>query len=80
MGFTNAMWAGAELVDHTIDDEQNRAVVKLIGKTTSNELLQAILSAVEIQSFKELIPSMNDIFISKVNEETIVPSTNNLTE
>lgn len=80
MGFTNAMWAGAELIEHTTDDDVNKALVKLIGKTTSNELLQAVLPAVEIQSFKEIVPSMNDIFISKVSAEMVTPLQNNLTE
>jgi ABC-2 type transport system ATP-binding protein len=68
MGFTNAMWAGAELIEHTTDEEQNKVRVKLIGKTTANDLLQAILPVTQIQSFNEIIPSMNDIFINKVNE------------
>lgn len=80
MGFTNAMWAGAELIEHTVDDDHIRALVKLVGKTTSNDLLQAIIPAVEIQSFREIIPSMNDIFISKVNEEMPVSQLSDLTE
>jgi ABC-2 type transport system ATP-binding protein len=58
----------------------NTARVKLIGKTSPNELLQSILQAVEIHSFKEIIPSMNDIFISKVQNEAITSSPANLTE
>lgn len=80
MGFTNAMWAGAELIQHTTDDDMNSVRVKLIGKTTSNDLLQAVLPAVEIQSFKEIIPSMNDIFISKVKDEVAFTDQQNLTE
>ena len=80
MGFTNAMWAGAELMEHTTDEDLNKVLVKLAGKTTSNELLQAILPVAEIQSFREIIPSMNDIFISKVKEELTVPSPSYLTE
>lgn len=80
MGFTNAMWAGAELIEHTVDDDHIKALVKLVGKTTSNDLLQAIIPAVEIQSFREIIPSMNDIFISKVNEEMPVSRLSDLTE
>lgn len=73
IGFTNAMWAGAELIQHIQDEDMNTVRVKLIGKTTSNDLLQAILPAVEIQAFKEIIPSMNDIFISKVKDEVSFP-------
>ncbi len=80
VGFTNAMWAGAKLIDHSADEDMNTARVKLIGKTSPNELLQSILQAVEIHSFKEIIPSMNDIFISKVQNEAITSSPANLTE
>ncbi|HET6227687.1 MAG TPA: ATP-binding cassette domain-containing protein [Bacteroidia bacterium] len=80
MGFTNAMWAGAELVEHSTDEDINTARVKLVGKTTGNELLQAILPAVEVQCFREIIPSMNDIFISKVKNQNLSNSSVNLTE
>ena len=72
MGFTNAMWSGAELLDHKTDGDFNKVLLKLKGKTTSNELLQAVLPVANIQSFKEIVPSMNDIFISKVNAENPV--------
>jgi ABC-2 type transport system ATP-binding protein len=80
MGFTNAMWTGAELIDHSSDGETNRAKVRLLGNTKSNELLQAILPFAQIQLFKEIIPSMNDIFISNVSEEIEEGSQNNFTE
>ena len=80
MGFTNAMWSGAELMEHTTEGELNKAKVKLLGKTTSNELLQAIIPVAQIHLFKELIPSMNDIFISKVNEGNEIGTQSNFTE
>jgi len=69
MGFTNALWSGAELIEHTTEDRYNKAKVRLLGKTTANDLLQAIIPIAQIQSFKEIIPSMNDIFIAKVNSQ-----------
>ena len=80
MGFTNAMWTGAELLEHSSDGELNKAKVKLMGKTTANELLQAIIPVAQIQLFREMIPSMNDIFISKVNEGNTVGTQSNFTE
>ena len=80
MGFTNALWTGAELLDHSTDGEYNRATVKLVGNTKSNDLLGAILPVAQIQSFKELIPSMNDIFIAKVGAETAIGTKSNFTE
>ena len=68
MGFTNALWTHGKLVDHTVEGENCKALVQLMGETKSNQLLQAVIPVAEIHSFKEIIPSMNDIFITKVNE------------
>jgi len=43
--------------------------IKLHNQTNDNELLALILPVVEVISFKELIPNMNDIFINVVNEK-----------
>jgi len=80
MGFTNAMWTGAELLDHTTDGENTKAKVKLLGKTTANDLLQAIIPVAEIQSFREIVPSMNDIFIKVVGEGNEIGTKSNFTE
>ncbi len=68
ISFTNVLWAGAELINHTKHDDIIEAEVKLLHNNTLNDLLKAILPHVEIHSVTELIPSMNDIFIQKVNE------------
>lgn len=82
MGFTNALWTGAELIDKGKDeDDLNWAIVKLLGNNNPNQLMQTILPIVELHSFNEVIPSMNDIFISKVNEQNqITGSKSNFTE
>ncbi|MBA3704445.1 MAG: ABC transporter ATP-binding protein [Bacteroidetes bacterium] len=80
MGFTNALWAGAELLEHTAEEDHNKVKVKLLGKTTANDLLQAIIPVAQIQSFKEIVPSMNDIFILKVNAEQPIGTQSNFTE
>lgn len=69
IGFTNAMWTGAELVDRKEEEGMNHARVRLLGNTSPNKLLEALLPAVEIHSFTEVIPTMNDIFIAKVRAE-----------
>ena len=47
----------------------NKAVrIKLLRHTSENELLSLILPHVEVIGFRELIPSMNDVFIKVVNE------------
>lgn len=43
------------------------AIIKAEHKT-SNELLSALIPYVTVQGFQEIFPSMNEIFISQVNE------------
>jgi len=68
MGFTNALWTGAEVVEKLEEDGINYFTVKLLNGISSSKLLQTVLPICEIHAFTELIPSMNDIFIRKVNE------------
>lgn len=67
IGFANALWSGFELIESKNIDGNMHAVVKNINNTSPNELLKLLLPDVEILSFKERIPSMNDIFIQAVN-------------
>lgn len=82
LGFTNALWTGAELLDKGKDDEEvNWALIKIAPQVKSSQLLQSILPVCEIVSFNEVIPSMNDIFISKVNSENgVIGTQSNFTE
>ncbi len=45
-----------------------RANVKLVNGARPNDLLRYLIERVEIHSFVELVPSINDIFIRKVTE------------
>jgi ABC-2 type transport system ATP-binding protein len=67
LGFTNALWTGAEILEKHTEDDVHTLTVKLRG-VTSSQMLQTVLPLCEIISFTEIIPSMNDIFIRKVNE------------
>lgn len=84
MGFTNAIWNGAELLDKgKVEDEDdvNWALIRIAKDVKSSRLLQELLPIVEIVSFNEVIPSMNDIFISHVNNQSSVAGTqSNFTE
>lgn len=79
VSFATGLWSGFEILSHTSDGKHCKATVKMTGSGTPNTLLQAILPAVEVIGFKEILPSMNDIFISKV-KQTEVHSEVNLTE
>lgn len=57
-----------EIIDKKNLNGNNAVRIKLLHQTNENELLSLIIPNVEIISFKEVIPSMNDIFIKVVNE------------
>jgi ABC-2 type transport system ATP-binding protein len=68
MGFTNALWTGAEVLGKEVEDDTNIFTIKLLNNFTANNMLNAVLPTCEMVSFNEIIPSMNDIFIMKVNK------------
>lgn len=80
MGFTNSLWTFGKLGEHKAEGEVCKAQVKLTPGSTANQLLESILPVAQIISFKEIIPSMNDIFISKVNGEEELGTQSNFTE
>ncbi|MFL5766135.1 MAG: ABC transporter ATP-binding protein [Bacteroidia bacterium] len=80
MGFTNSLWTFGKLGEHSSDGELCKAKVELTPGSTANQLLSAILPVAEIHSFREIIPSMNDIFIKKVSSENAVGTQSNFTE
>lgn len=79
LSFTTGLWAGYEVLEHKTEGDHCKAKVKLLGKSTPNNLLSAVLPVVEVNGFREILPSMNDIFISKVQQKEILQETN-LTE
>ena len=60
--------ADFEILEQKKGVEFNTLKVKLNNGSTSNELLEQILPYLNIVSFSEIIPNMNDIFIRVVNE------------
>ncbi len=84
IAFSNAMWTGAELISKS--EGQNglhEARVRLLGNSTPNVILENILRVGEIHAFNEVLPTMNDIFIMKVKEqspETALGTKSNYTE
>ncbi len=80
MGFTNSLWTFGKLGEYSAEGEVCKAQIELTTGSTSNQLLSSILQAVEIHSFKEVVPSMNDIFIKKVSEGNAVGTQSNFTE
>ncbi|MBN2595980.1 ABC transporter ATP-binding protein [Labilibaculum sp.] len=57
-----------EIVEKNKGLDANTLTIRLNNGATSNELLEQLLPYLNIVSFSEIIPSMNDIFIRVVNE------------
>lgn len=78
IGFTNALWTGFELLDLKDESDHSVAKVKMLNNHTPNDLLNALLPNVQLMGFREIIPSMNDIFIQEVGESEHQPAKENL--
>lgn len=72
IAFTNALWTGYELLNTTQENDFILAQVKALNASNPNELLKSIIPEVEVYGLQELLPSMNEIFITKVNEQNQV--------
>lgn len=66
IGFATGLWAGYKLLKSEEHDGFMRAQVKAEGDHTTNDLLKVLIPHVNILGFKEVIPGMNDIFITMV--------------
>ena len=80
IGFTNALWTGAELLGHEQHEEFIRARVKLADGMKLNDVLHAILPQVEVHGVQEEVPSMHDVFIRAVGENAAAVAKPELTE
>jgi len=57
-----------ELISSTTENQIHFAKIKTQSEDKDNQLLKALIPLVNIVSFNELIPSMNDVFIRLVEE------------
>ncbi|MEP7264404.1 MAG: ATP-binding cassette domain-containing protein [Bacteroidota bacterium] len=69
ISLANSLWGNFELLDTTQSDDFYKAKIKLKEGATTNDLLKSLLGNVAIHGFREIIPSMNDIFIQLVTEQ-----------
>jgi ABC-2 type transport system ATP-binding protein len=58
--------AGFELIYQVENDEYQTAKIRILNGKNQNDLLSELLKFVSIHSFNEVLPTMNDIFISAV--------------
>jgi ABC-2 type transport system ATP-binding protein len=68
IAFTNALWTGFELLDSKEVNGITKAKIKALDGNSPNTLLNAIIPHVDIKAFNQDSPSMNEIFIRKINE------------
>jgi ABC-2 type transport system ATP-binding protein len=68
ISFTNALWAGFELIDLKEDADHNTARVQMLNNHSPNDLLNVLLPHVSILGLNEVVPSINDIFIKVIND------------
>jgi ABC-2 type transport system ATP-binding protein len=73
ISLANGLW-GFELLESHTEDDHNYAKIKIPDDKQTNHLLQSLISEVQVLGFNELTPSMNDIFIKIVNDQS--PSLN----
>jgi hypothetical protein len=70
MNFTNAVWGGWELMNHvSINENINKAEIKLLNGFTINKFIKGIVDHVEILEINKKIPSINDVFIKATTDE-----------
>jgi ABC-2 type transport system ATP-binding protein len=70
IAFVNALWTGFELIDKEIlGDDKFIARVKMRGDNSFEDLLKTLIGQVKIEAAWEVLPSMNEVFISTVTKE-----------
>jgi len=58
-----------EIVDTKAERDALISRIRILNGNKPNDLLQQIMPAAEVVSFREILPSMNDIFIREVNRK-----------
>ncbi|MEI8203627.1 MAG: ABC transporter ATP-binding protein [Bacteroidota bacterium] len=64
---TDILPSGFDLISEVNEVDNHTAIIKLPIEVSSNQLIQTVLPHLSVHSFNEILPSMNDIFITQVN-------------
>lgn len=59
-----------DVLDDTLSDDTHTLKVKLKTGATSNSILQYLIPKTQINMLQEVVPSMNEIFIQNVNQNS----------
>ncbi len=68
-GIESLLPAGYTLINQVNEDGLVRAKVRIPTNSSPNKLLEMLFPYVTIHSFKEIMPTMNDIFISMIEAD-----------
>lgn len=69
IGFTNDLWTDFELVSNTQHNNEITCRIKILKERSLNDLLGIAIRHVQVHDVREVVPSMNDIFIQVVNQK-----------
>ncbi len=67
ISLANSLWGHFELLSNVQHGDWMKATIRMHEENATNALLQGLLQNVTIHSFREVLPSMNDIFIQSVS-------------
>jgi ABC-2 type transport system ATP-binding protein len=68
IAFSTALWTGFEILKTENKNGRMHVTIRAAKASDVNELIKTIVNQVQILSVSEITPSMNDIFIQKVQE------------
>lgn len=72
IAFANALWTGFEIVDKRLLSEDLVEVkLKMRGNSNFNDLLTILMNTVKIEAAWEVLPTMQEIFIDRVQPSKI---------
>lgn len=70
LSFTNALWAGYEIIDQeTHSDEVTTVYLKMRHDNQLNDLLATVMDHVKIISVETVLPSMEKVFVKTINAQ-----------
>lgn len=69
VSFENIIPNSFDIISNIGQNGISKVRIKIPKNASPNDLLQSVISQLEIISFNEILPTMNDIFIQKVNEQ-----------
>ena len=75
IAFTNALWAGYEIIDKEINGEDSFTIyLKMRQGNKINDLLNAVINDVSITGVEEVLPSMENVFVKSINAQNEIVS------